>query len=59
MIFQIISYIILIINSYNDKSLNSEFFNNIINKVFKSETPVDCNQSDVMGQKELKVKGVF
>ena len=44
MIFQIISYIKFIINSYNDKSINSEFLNNIIQKVLTSETQVDVKQ---------------
>ena len=44
MIFQIISYIKFIINSYNGKAIKSVFLNNIIHKVFKSETPANTKQ---------------
>ena len=44
MIFQIISYIKFIINSYNSKSIKSIFLNKIIDKVFKSELPGNTKQ---------------
>ena len=55
MIFQIISYIKFIINSYNGKAIKSVFLNNIIDKVFKSELPVDVKQIFKAIRKSLTV----
>jgi len=55
MIFQIISYIKFIINSYNGKAIKSIFLNNIIDKVFKSELPADVKQIFKAIRKSLTV----
>ena len=55
MIFQIISYIKFIINSYNGKAIKSVFLNNIIDKVFKSELPADVKQIFKAIRKSLTV----
>lgn len=55
MIFQIISYIKFRINSYNGKSLNSVFLNNIIDKVFKFESPADTKHIFKAIRKSLAV----